>query len=110
MSRPFPSPAGARQVDAARIPGGPGGEAGGGLWGRQPSNVGVSRLDAQVDLYPFFVLLVDAIILAQRMALPVIGQQDAPQVGMALEADPEHVEALALQPVRRGPERDHAGR
>src|SRR5437763_5451229 len=38
----------------------------------------------------------DGVVLAQRMALPVLRHQDPGQVGMAGEADPEHVEGLAL--------------
>src|SRR5919199_3274933 len=36
---------------------------------------------------------------SQRVALPVIGQHDALQVGVALEANTEQVEQLALVPV-----------
>src|SRR5438445_447416 len=42
---------------------------------------------------------VDGVVLAERMALPVLGEQDPPEVRMALEADAEHVVALALHPV-----------
>src|SRR5947208_14903001 len=42
---------------------------------------------------------VDGVVLAERMALPVLGQHDPPEVRMALEADAEHVVALALHPV-----------
>src|ERR1035437_787484 len=59
----------------------------------------LSTLDAKVDLHPFLVLLKDRIILAQRMALPSVWQQNALQVGMPIELDAEHVEDFALQPV-----------
>src|SRR5207302_1538649 len=36
----------------------------------------------------------------QWIALPVIGQHDAPQVGVPFEADAEQIEQLALVPVR----------
>src|SRR5438552_4571277 len=42
---------------------------------------------------------VDGVVLAERIALPVLGEQDPPEVRMALEADAEHVVALALHPV-----------
>src|SRR4051812_39512519 len=45
----------------------------------------------------------ERIVLALRMPLPVIRHQDAAQVGMAVEHDPEHVEHLALEPVRCRP-------
>ena len=48
-------------------------------------NRSLSTLDAQVDLHPLLVLLQDRVILAQRMALPVIRHQDALQVGMSVE-------------------------
>src|SRR5882672_1104056 len=42
---------------------------------------------------------VDGVVLAERMALPVLGQEDPSKIRMALEDDAEHVEALALHPV-----------
>ena len=42
-------------------------------------------------------------LLAQRVPLPVVGHEDAPQIRMTLEIDAEHVEDLALVPVGRGP-------
>src|SRR5512138_1055795 len=69
----------------------------------------LSDLDPQVDLHPLLVLLDDPVVLAQRVALPFIRQHDAPQVRMPYELDPEHVVALALQPVRRRPQRRRAG-
>src|SRR5439155_136324 len=42
---------------------------------------------------------VDGVVLAEGMAFPVLGEQDPPEVRMALEADAERVVALALQPV-----------
>src|SRR5208283_3579934 len=63
-------------------------------------------LDPHVLLHPARVLLQDAVILAQRVTLPVFRHQNAPQVRMAGEADAEHIEHLALQPIRR---QVHAG-
>src|SRR5947208_10064237 len=42
---------------------------------------------------------VDGVVLTQGIALPVLGEQDPPEVGMTLERNAEHVVALALQPV-----------
>src|SRR5437879_13751447 len=42
---------------------------------------------------------VDGVVLTQGIALPVLGEQDPPEVGMTLEPDAEHVVALALHPV-----------
>src|SRR3990172_12151657 len=39
------------------------------------------------------------VVLAEREALPVVRQEDAAQVGMAGEDDPQEVVALALHPV-----------
>src|SRR2546423_1438547 len=63
--------------------------------------------DSQVLLHPALVLLNNSVILAQRISLPLLGQQDAPHIGVSGELDPEHVEHLALQPVRG---QVHAGR
>src|SRR5512140_263075 len=65
-------------------------------------------LYVQVLLNPLLVLLEDGIILAQRIALPAVGQQDAPQIGMTREAHSKHVVSLALQPVGRRPDGRHA--
>src|SRR5580704_9751358 len=45
----------------------------------------------------------DGIIFAQRMAFPVVGKQNTPQIGMSGELNPEHVENLALEPIRALP-------
>src|ERR1700745_2915022 len=45
------------------------------------------------------------IVLAQRMAFPVVLHDQALQVGMAVEANAHQVELLALVPVRRRPHR-----
>src|SRR3954462_8638029 len=42
------------------------------------------------------------------MALPAFGQQDTFQIRMPIEANAEHVEDFALQPVGRGPDIDGA--
>src|SRR5207248_7725783 len=60
--------------------------------GQQLQRVGARRRHAAVRLG----LLV---VLAQRMADPVVGQHDAPQVGMADVLDAHQVELLALVPV-----------
>src|ERR1700723_716276 len=61
----------------------------------------------QVDLDPLIVLLEDAVILAQRMSLPAVGQQNSLHVGMAVKLDAEHIVNFALQPV--GPRPDGNG-
>src|ERR1017187_993945 len=47
----------------------------------------------------------DGIVLAQRMAFPVLGHHDARQARVAGKVDAEEVEDLALVKVRRGPDR-----
>ena len=42
---------------------------------------------------------VDRIRLEERVPFPRVLEQDPPQVRVAVEMDPEHVEALALHPV-----------
>src|SRR6266571_6778377 len=47
---------------------------------------------------------VDRIVLAQRVADELLVHQEAPGVGMAVEAHAEHVPHLALEPVGDRPE------
>src|ERR1022692_1130479 len=61
----------------------------------------LAAFDTHILLHPALVLLQDPVILAQRISLPLLGQQDAPHVRMAGKLDAEHVEHFALQPVRR---------
>src|ERR1700733_7786784 len=56
----------------------------------------LTAFDIQVFLPPAVVLLKDPVILAQRIALPFLGQQYAAHVGMAREFYPEHIEHFAL--------------
>src|SRR5580698_11655879 len=69
----------------------------------------LAALDSQVDLHPLLILLDDAVIFAQGMALPAVGQQNAFHIRMAIELDAKHVEHFPLQPVRRGPDGDRTG-
>src|SRR2546422_2925542 len=59
----------------------------------------LAALYAHVFLHPTLILLNDAVVLAQRVALPLFGQQNPRHVGMTRELDAEHIEDLALQPV-----------
>src|SRR5512134_1887203 len=45
----------------------------------------------------------DGVVLAQRVALELLVEEQAAEIGMALEADAEHVPHLALEPVGDGP-------
>src|SRR5438445_7542986 len=56
-------------------------------------------LDVQVLPHPSIVLLDDAILFSQRIALPLLRQQNAAHIRMAFELDPEHVEEFPLHPV-----------
>src|SRR5207249_1736555 len=49
--------------------------------------------------------LLDGIILSQRMTLEAVVHQDALQVRVPAETDPEHIPDLALEPVGAGPQR-----
>jgi len=49
------------------------------------------------------------VALAQRVAFPVVGKQQPPQIGMAVESHPEHVVDLPIQPVRARPDPAHRG-
>src|SRR5580698_5374983 len=61
--------------------------------------VSLTAFDTQVFLNPAIVLLEDTVILAQRVTLPFLWQEDAAHVRMACELDAEHVEHFALQPI-----------
>src|SRR5580698_415548 len=61
--------------------------------------VSLTAFDIQVFLHPAIVLLKDPVILAQRVALPFLGQKNAAHIGVAREFDAEHIEDLALQPI-----------
>src|SRR5258708_9475593 len=69
----------------------------------------LAALNPQVDLHPFIVLLQNAVVLAQRMSLPALGQQNAFHVGMSVELDAKQVVDFALQPVVGGPYRIGSG-
>src|SRR5215467_2218794 len=49
------------------------------------------------------------VVLQERVAFPVVREEDAPKVGMAVEDDPEHVVAFALHPVGAAIERGQGG-
>src|SRR3954452_6881705 len=59
----------------------------------------LAAFDSQVFLYPALVLLEDSVVFAQREALPLVGHEDAPHVGVSREFDTEHVVDFAFQPV-----------
>ena len=59
----------------------------------------LTALDPQVAFHPVLILLENRIIFAQRMALPVVRHENAPEIGVAGEFDAEHIEDLALQPI-----------
>src|SRR5919109_2401953 len=52
-------------------------------------------------------LAAEGIVLAQRVALPVVLHEDAPKVGVALDVDAHEVPDLAFMPVGGRPDRDH---
>src|SRR5580658_8900804 len=60
----------------------------------------LAALNVQVVAYPILVHGQDRGVLAKREALPFVGKQNALQIGMACEANAEHVEDLALEPIR----------
>src|SRR5271157_1856679 len=61
----------------------------------------LAAFNAQVFLHPALVLLNYGVVLAQRIALPFLGHEDAPQIGVAGEFDAEHVEYFAFEPIGR---------
>src|SRR4051794_29325294 len=67
----------------------------------------LSALNAEVFLHPAVVHLNNVVVLAQRMALPLVGHENALQTGMVGKLDAEHVEDFALQPVGGEMDVDH---
>src|SRR5664279_4824105 len=67
------------------------------VWSGIPSSL--AAFDSQVLLHPALVLLENSVVFAQREALPLVGQQDAPHVGVPGEFDAEHIVDFAFQPV-----------
>src|SRR5207342_304733 len=51
----------------------------------------LAAFDSQVFLHPALVLLENSVVFAQGVALPLVGHQYAPHVGVACEFDAEHV-------------------
>src|SRR5580658_3294088 len=68
----------------------------------------LAALNPQGFPHPVRILLQNVVLLPQRIALPLVRQQDALQIRMPLEDDPEHVVAFALEPVCHGPNFAHA--
>src|SRR5260370_12287706 len=66
-------------------------------------------LDPQVFFHPRGNLPDDVVVLPERIPFPLVGQQNAPQIRMPGEDNPEHVKRLALQPICGGPHSVHAG-
>src|SRR6516162_2465445 len=73
------------------------------------STVLLAALNAEIFPDPSRVLPKNVVILAQWMALPLLGKQNALQVGVTGKSDTEHVEDFALQPVGGGPEFHETG-
>ena len=83
----------ATATPAARVRGRPA------RWSRIPRGVSCS------GSYIFGVIVdLNRIVLPRRMAFPVVGHQDAAQIGMAVEVDAEQVADLALGPAHRWPD------
>src|ERR1700723_3050085 len=60
--------------------------------------------DSQVLFHPGLILRQDVVILAQRISYPLFGQQNAPQIRVAVKSNAKHVENFALKPVRYRPD------
>src|SRR5258708_7170657 len=67
------------------------------VWSGIPASL--AAFNTQVFLYPFLVLLEDPVVLAQRIPLPFLRQQDALHIRVPSKLDAEHIEDFAFQPV-----------
>jgi hypothetical protein len=68
----------------------------------------LAALDTEIFPDPGGVLLKNVVVLAKRVALPLVGEQNALQVGMATKGDAKEVEDFALEPIGGGPDGDEA--
>src|SRR5919107_2815453 len=62
----------------------------------------------QVARRPLVLHELQRVVLPQGVAVPVLRQQQAPEVGVIVEADAEQIVRLALHPVSSGPDGCHA--
>ncbi len=58
---------------------------------------------------PYLAVAFDGVVLAQGMALPVVGHHDAGEARVAGEVDAEEVEDFALVEVGGGPDGGDGG-
>src|SRR5438270_3108702 len=82
------------------------------VWGCTLLNVCFFPLLAQLQpvervLHQHLAGSFERIVLALRVALPVLGHEDPAPIRVAGEIDAEHVEHFALEPIRRRPDARH---
>src|SRR5580658_4770029 len=53
-----------------------------------------------------FAAPAERIVLAQRKGGELFRHEDAPQIGVSVESDSEHIKYFALHPVSAGPDRN----
>src|SRR5450432_3339308 len=74
------------------------------VWSGIPASLvhgSLAAFNSQVFLHPFLVLLKNPVILAQRIPLPLLRQQDPLHVRVTRKLDAEHIEHFTFQPVGR---------
>src|SRR6267143_921863 len=59
------------------------------------------------ELFDGDVLIVGLVVATHREPDEIVGQQNAPQVGVTEEADAHHLEGFALHELGAGPDRRH---
>src|SRR5262245_66482841 len=72
-------------------------------------DTGRQRRDRKVVAPDQRLALLLRVVLAQRIADELLVEVDPPEIGMAVEPDPVHVERLALLPVERRPQLGERG-
>src|SRR6266550_126953 len=63
----------------------------------------LTALNSKIFPHPGRVLLQDVIVFPQRIALPLVRQQNAFQIWVPGKNNSEHVKYFSLLPIRRGP-------
>src|SRR5436309_15975824 len=67
----------------------------------------IPGLSAKLQVVPIVPL--GGVFLSQRMSLPLVGEQNAPQVRVPFEGNPQKIEGLPLMPVGSAPDLGNAG-
>src|SRR6266446_310503 len=69
----------------------------------------LTAFNSKIFAYPGGILLQDVVVLPQRIALPLVGQQNAFQIRVPRKNNSKHVKRFSLQPICGWPNADNTG-